>query len=85
MEDTPAAVEARFHRQLMSLTPQERLAMACRMHAAAKALARAAILRDSSPSPEELRVLLFLRFYGQDFGDSERAEIVARLRAKPRA
>ena len=85
MEDTPAAVEARFHRQLMSLTPQERLAMACRMHAAAKALARAAILRDSSPSPEELRVLLFLRFYGQDFGEGEKTKILAWLGGKPGA
>ena len=81
MRDTAAGVEARYLRQLMSLTPEERLAMACRMFATGKALVRAAILDEGSVSPEELRGLLFLRLYGEDFSEADRAKILATLQA----
>lgn len=81
MKDTPAAIEARFHRQLMSLKPEERLAMTCRMFSAAQALARAAISEGNATSREETRRLLFLRFYGQDFSETDRLKILAHLKA----
>jgi hypothetical protein len=65
----------------MSLTPEERLAMACRMFATAKALVRAAILNKGPVPPEEVRGLLFLRLYGEDFSEADRAKILATLQA----
>lgn len=80
MKDTPDDVEARFQARLMGLSPVERLAMAGRMFDAAKALVLAAIRAQGVRSPEEVRQLLFLRFYGQDFGEAHRVEILARLK-----
>ncbi len=79
MRDTPEVVEARFLRQLMSLTPEQRLAMTCRMFAAAKALVCAATSDMGAKSPAETRALLFLRLYGQDFSETDRAKILAHL------
>ena len=81
MSDTPFQVEARFRELLLSLTPGQRLAMACRMFGTAKALVRAGILNEARMSPEEIRAYMFLRFYGQDFGNSEQAKILNHLRA----
>ncbi len=79
MRDTPEAVETRFLRLLMSLTPEQRLAMTCRMFAAAKALVCATTFDKGAKSPGETRALLFLRLYGQDFSETERAKILAHL------
>ena len=79
MRDTPLKVEARFRELLLNLTPGQRLAMACRMFGTAKALVRAGLLNEKRMSPVEIRVYLFLRFYGQDLGDSEREKILKRL------
>jgi len=73
------AVEERFTRQLMSRTPEERLAMATRMFATAKTLARAGLADGGPMSLAEERALLFLRFYGQDFDEADRARILAHL------
>ena len=81
MRDTAASVEARFLGQLMSLTPEERLAMACRMFATAKALVRAGIPNKGVVSPGEFRGLLFLRLYGEDFNEVDRAKILVGLQA----
>ena len=80
MRDTPTDVEARFQRQLMSLTPEERLSMACRMFADAKALVLAAIAQEAPASPPEIRCRLFLRLYGEDFSEANREKILAHLR-----
>lgn len=79
MSDTPFQVEARFRELLLGLTPGRRLAMACGMFGTAKALVRAGLLNEKRMSPVEIRVNLFLRFYGQDLGDSEREKILKRL------
>ena len=80
MSDTTPAVAAEYRRRLMALTPGQRVAMACDMFDTAKALARAGILKNG-PLPEaELRVRLFLRFYGNDFSTAECARIVEHLR-----
>ena len=81
MKDTPADVEARYRRQLMALSPPRRLAMACRMFATAKALIRAQVARGGPVSPAEARRLMFLRLYGQDFSETDRAKILAHLEA----
>jgi len=81
MKDTPADVEDRYRRQLMALTPARRLAMACRMFGTAKALIRAGIARGDPVSRTEARRLMFLRLYGQDFNETDRAKVVAHLEA----
>ena len=66
-----AAIERLFTYKLMSLTPEERLAMPCRMFSTA----------GGAMSTTELRALLFLRLCGRDFNRAERAEVLARLAA----
>jgi hypothetical protein len=51
------------------------------MFATGKALIRAAILNEGSVSAEEVRGLLFLRLYGEDFSEADRAKILATLQA----
>ena len=81
MKDTPDSVEAEYRRRVMSLEPGERLAMACRMFSAAKALALAGMTEREIESAGGVRAALFLRFYGRDFSEAERAKIVAHLNA----
>lgn len=84
MKDTSPSVEARYRAMLLALSPAERLAMATRMFQTAKALAIAGIRAEHGDlSPDELREKLFLRFYGQDFTESEQAKILAHLRKHP--
>ena len=77
MNDGAAGVEARFSRLLMARSPAQRLAMAGHMFATAKSLVCAGILEEQgSLDPDELREHLFLRLYGQDFGETEMAKIL---------
>jgi len=51
--------------------------MACRMFSTAKALVRAGIKEEHGLiDPYELREHVFLRLYGQDFGETEKAKIL---------
>ena len=80
MRDTVVAVEARFRKLIMSRSPAERLAMACRMFRTGKSLARAGLLRDHGPlSDDDLRRHIFLRFYSEDFTELEKEKIIKRL------
>ena len=81
MKDTPTAIERLFTRKLLDLTADERLAMACRMFSAAKALVHAGISADGARSAAEVRALVFLRLYGQDFDQVKRAKVLSRLGA----
>jgi hypothetical protein len=81
MKDTPAAMEQLYTRKLLNLAPEERLAMACRMFSAAKALIRSGISTSGAMSTAEIRALVFLRLYGQDFDQAERAKVLAQLGA----
>ena len=77
MNDTSVEVEARFLKLMLARCPAERLAMACRMFSTAKALVRAGILEEHGLiDPYELREHMFLRLYGQDFGETEKAKIL---------
>jgi hypothetical protein len=81
MKDTPTAIERFFTRKLLDLAADERLAMACRMFSAAKVLVNAGISADGAMSAAEVRALVFLRLYGQDFDQVKRAKILSRLEA----
>lgn len=80
MNDTPAAIEARYRALLLGRSGEERLKMAASMYVTARALVLASILeRDPSAPPAALRQALFLRFYGEDFDAATRDRIMARL------
>jgi len=78
MNDNPIDIEERFRKMIMARSPQERLAMACRMLATAKALVRAGIKEEHGliDDPYKLREHVFLRLYGQDFGETEQTKIL---------
>ncbi len=83
MKDTPAEVDALFRTMVLAVSPAERVAMACRMFETAKALIRAGIEDEYGPlPPDRLREYMFLRLYGQDFGEEEKAKIISSLRLK---
>jgi len=68
MNDTPAHIEDRYREMIMALSASERMAMASRMFAAAKALVIAGIERDHpDATPEAIRRILVTRFYGEDY------------------
>jgi hypothetical protein len=79
MDDTPRHVQELYRRQIMALTPEERLRMVSSFFDTARALALAGL-----PPGTEPRRALFLRFYGQDFRDpAQRERILAAILAEP--
>ena len=82
MNDTTLQMEKRFRELMMALSPGERVAMACRMFSTAKALVIAGLQAEGvdAQNADDLRERIFLRFYGQDFGQAEKARIVQRLK-----
>ncbi len=80
MTDTPEHIERRFREMMMARSPVDRLKTACDMFTTAKALMLAEI-HDTSPdaTPAEVRKLLFLKMYGQDFSPERQAKILAYL------
>ena len=77
MSDTSVDVEARFRELMLTRSPEERLAMACDMFATAKALVRAGIAKEVGlKGPNQIREHLFLRLYGKDFPETEKAKIL---------
>ena len=82
MKDTPSEVEIKYRNLLLACSPSERLAMAGRMFGTAKALVEAGIRQQHGElPPAELRRHLFLRFYGQDFSETEKKRILDSLLA----
>ena len=76
MKDTAPGIEAKFRELMMSRSPSERLAMACRMFEAGKSLIQAGILQEYGKlPPNELRRRTFLRLYAQDFAQGEKEQI----------
>lgn len=77
MSDTSVEVEARFRKLMLARSPAERLAMAYDMFATAKALVRAGIVKEVGlKRPIQMREHLFLRLYGKDFPETEKAKIL---------
>ncbi|MFQ5737486.1 MAG: hypothetical protein ACE5JX_00600 [Acidobacteriota bacterium] len=82
MRDTPATVEARFREMILTRSPAQRLVMACRMLATAKALLCAGLTHEYGHLERaELRRHVFLRLYGKDFSETERKKIISLLAA----
>ena len=76
MNDTTIAVQRRFEQMLMKRTPEERLRMGCSMFTAAREITKSSIRAQFSHlSPQQMRQKIFLRFYGNDFTDSQKAQI----------
>jgi len=82
MTDTPASVGAQYSEALLRQAPGRRIEMACGMFSSARALVLAGerLVRGDLDAREE-RAALLARFYGEDLGDEERAQLEARLRA----
>jgi hypothetical protein len=80
MRDTPQAVEQKFRRMLLRRSGAERLKMGCSMFATARALAKAGLLqKHPDAGPAELKRLLFLHFYGDDFTPKQRHRIASAI------
>ena len=79
MKDTPGMIHKRMLVLLMNKTGEERLMMGASMFDMAKQLARAS-LKGMQDEGEE-RAALFMRFYGSDFSDEQRARIIIHLSA----
>ncbi|HMW03675.1 MAG TPA: hypothetical protein PK079_25415 [Leptospiraceae bacterium] len=71
-------MEKIYQDKIMSFSPIERFYMAFDMLDTAKALALASLPKDLSK--EEVRVQMFLRFYGNDFSEIEKEKIISHLR-----
>lgn len=82
MTDTPPAVSSRYTADLLRESPARRIEMACEMFGSAKALALAGLrLHSTGPSDSDVRIALFVRFYGGDLSPENRARAEAHLRA----
>ena len=81
MRDTSEDIEKKYRSMLLALEPAERVEMGCRMFSTAKALASAGIRHElkGKAGPGEIRRKIFLRFYGNDFSESELKEILSAL------
>ncbi len=81
MNDTPADVAAALRTLAMQRTESERALMAFGMFDLARTLMIADLCAQNPGITDgELRVKIFERTYGNDFGDADRDRIVARIR-----
>ena len=76
--DTPHEVERLYRETLMKRSNQERFMMGIRMCDAARAMVLTSLPEGLSES--EIRVQLFLRYYGNDFDENTRQQIIEHLR-----
>lgn len=81
MNDTPSDVDQTITALMMQRSESDRALMAFEMFDLARALMTADIrARQPGISEVELRVQIFERTYGADFGPAERARIIRRMR-----
>jgi hypothetical protein len=81
VNDTKPDVEERLRALYAARSVAERVEMATSMFGSAKQVARAGIRMELGDIPEsEMRRLLFLRFYGDDFSDVQTAAILRVIR-----
>ncbi len=80
MNDTTFAVERRFEQMLMLRKPEERLRRGCSMFMTAKQIVKNSI-KEKFPhtTPKEMKKLLFLRFYEQEFNEISKKSILDSL------
>ena len=80
MNDTDPKMKAKMIEMIVKKTPEQRLAMGCSMYDFAKQLATSSILqKNPGISRTDLKQELLLRFYGQDFDETERKKILTHL------
>ena len=80
MNDTSPAVNAHFESLIMQKSAEERLRMGCSMFDTAKQIVKSSILETNpSVSDKQMRREIFVRFYGQDFTESQQNRIITAL------
>jgi hypothetical protein len=80
VKDTSDVIAKKYFDMLMARSGEERLKMGCAMHMTAKAMVRASILAaNPSATQGEIRKVMFLRFYEQDFDSAAREKILRSL------
>jgi len=79
MNDTHTVMEKRMRKLIAGKTPEERIAYGCSMFSFAKQLAMARIEQDGPLPAHLLRQQLFLHFYGSEFDEAQRKEILNHL------
>lgn len=77
MRDTFPEVEKVYRDMLMRRSGEERVRMGADMFEASREIVLASL---KAESPDDLRVRLFVRFYGADFEPAELARIVEAIR-----
>jgi len=83
VNDTNPAIERKMRELMARKSPQERLRMGCSMFMFAKALVKASIDPNGVTPEPVLRQKLFLRFYGDEFEESEKNKILEHLGSIP--
>ncbi len=80
MNDTHPDVAIRFRDLMMSKTGQQRLLMGFSMYDTARQIVRSAIY-NSQPdiTDKDLKKEIFLRFYGNEFSQSDREKFLSSL------
>lgn len=80
MNDTNPEIAALFRKLMMEKSGEQRLIMGCSMYDAAKQIVRSSIY-NSRPgiTKEQMRKEIFIRFYGQEFSQSDTDRILSVL------
>lgn len=80
MTDTNEKVNNIFIKMMMKKTNEERLIMGCSMFDAVKTIVVNSI-KNKQPdiNKNDLRVEIFLRFYGLDFNETEKQKIIRHI------
>ena len=80
MTDTPEEIEVRYRQMILARSGEDRVKMGCSMHATAQALVRASgEAKGKTLTPQELRRLLFIRFYEHEFEPKTCQKILTNL------
>jgi hypothetical protein len=78
MNDTSLLIKQKIQELMQAKSPEQRLIMGCSMFNCSKQLVINAILRQTPTlAPLELRIEIFLKFYGNEF-DVEHSEKIIR-------
>lgn len=80
MNDTHPDVAIRFINLMMLKSNEQRLLMGCSMYDTAKQIVRSAV-RNGQPeiTDAEMKEEIFLRFYGPEFSQADRAKLLSAL------
>ena len=80
MNDTPSEIAERYRAMLLQRTGEERLIMGCAMRDNARAMVEASLQeQDQNATVETIRKGVFLHFYGHEFDQETRENILAAI------